>query len=490
MLDHKIRIAIVHYHLRPGGVTRVIERAVSSLQDEVVEVAVLCGEAPRETSAMLKNVAVVDGLAYAEGPETVSADLCADRLLSAASNALGGAPDIWHVHNHALGKNNFLPAAVDALARRGCRMLLQIHDFAEDGRPEDFSRILEGLGQGDIARLGARLYPQAPHVHYAVLNQRDYDFLLGAGAEAAQLHLLPNAVCMNVSPQAGEERGSETPYVVYPVRAIRRKNLGEFLLWAAVSEDMRFAVTLAPENPLARPVYDRWTAFAEEQNLPVEFDATNRRGASYEAILQQADALATTSVAEGFGLAFLEPWLVGRPLVGRDLPEITAQFASAGIDLSNLYQRLDVPLEWIGEETLRDKIGSALERHFRSYGKELQTDDVDKAFAAFVRDDFVDFGRLDEPLQERVIERLIASPNDKKLMIPSALEIPSAAQEQVERNRQIVQLEFSLEHYGASLMDIYKSILASTPASPGALSAETLLAEFLDPARFNLLRTH
>ena len=36
--------------------------------------------------------------------------------------------------------------------------------------------------------------------------------------------------------------------------------------------------------------------------------------------LAAADAVATTSLAEGFGMVFLEAWLAGRPLVGRDLP--------------------------------------------------------------------------------------------------------------------------------------------------------------------------
>ncbi len=61
-------------------------------------------------------------------------------------------------------------------------------------------------------------------------------------------------------------------------------------------------------------------------------------------MIAKADALITTSVAEGFGLAFLEPWLASKPLVGRNLPEITADFAEHGLDLSALYNCLPVPL--------------------------------------------------------------------------------------------------------------------------------------------------
>ena len=37
-----------------------------------------------------------------------------------------------------------------------------------------------------------------------------------------------------------------------------------------------------------------------------------------------------TSLAEGFGMVFLESWLAECPLLGRDLPEITRDFVEAG----------------------------------------------------------------------------------------------------------------------------------------------------------------
>ena len=38
-----VRVAIVHYHLRPGGVTRVIEQSVAALDRLGVRVTVLTG---------------------------------------------------------------------------------------------------------------------------------------------------------------------------------------------------------------------------------------------------------------------------------------------------------------------------------------------------------------------------------------------------------------------------------------------------------------
>ena len=137
-----------------------------------------------------------------------------------------------HVHNHSLGKNRALPRVVPRLAASGYGMLLQIHDFAEDFRPENYRNL--GRPAPEM------LYPQASNVHYAVLNGRDRAILAAAGADPARLHLLPNPVLdVNRLPERSaarvklHERFGVAPgdrYLLYPVRCIRRKNVGEALL--------------------------------------------------------------------------------------------------------------------------------------------------------------------------------------------------------------------------------------------------------------------
>ncbi|RMF89545.1 MAG: hypothetical protein D6736_08190, partial [Nitrospinota bacterium] len=345
---------------------------------------------------------------------------------------------------------------------------------------------------GNTGKLGALLYPQASHVHYAVLNRRDQCFLQRAGVPETHLHLLPNAVWIEApSPaETGWREGSAERLFLYPVRAIRRKNIGEFLLWSALGKrGDRFAISLAPQNPLARPIYAQWVAFARSLDLPVVFDLVTTSQQPLAALVHAAHALITTSVAEGFGLAFLEPWLLNRALLGRKLPEITAEFEEAGVDLSDLYNRLTVPVEWIGGPVvLRRKLAAALPSYLASYGRHMQPGDVEQILHTLLNNGRVDFGRLDEELQAQIIRHLVHTPAARQELSPPSL--PSAEDsKKIERNRQAVQQAFSLERYGQRLMQIYRQVMESPVDSLDSLSADLLLDQFLAPERFSLLRT-
>ena len=145
-----------------------------------------------------------------------------------------------------MGKNVSAPLAVRRLASLGYRTLLQIHDFAEDFRPDNYRRLTNALSHGSTNQLPAILYPQAEHVFYATLNRRDYRVLIQAGVDQSRLHLLPNPV--STPPVVADSRrarqlANETLGIpagerlaTYPVRGIRRKNVGEMLLWSALAE--------------------------------------------------------------------------------------------------------------------------------------------------------------------------------------------------------------------------------------------------------------
>ena len=312
-----MRVAVVHYHLRKGGVTRVIASALEALDGRIGGAVVLSSTQPEERLA--QPSAVVPEPAYTGEASAGAARRRRDALRAAAIRALGGPPDLWHIHNHCLGKNVNFPEALKGLLEDGTPALLQIHDFAEDGRPGNYRAQAVPFEEGVFRGRAATLYPDAPQIGYAVLNGRDGAILRRAGLQSGRLFNLPNPVTANPL-QATAARGAGRPLVLYPTRAIRRKNLGELLLMAAVFPQYRFGTTLAPKNPEWASVHDGWVQVARETGLDVGFALGERPGASFEGLLGEAAAVVTTSVGEGFGLAFLEPWLFGRPLCGRDLP--------------------------------------------------------------------------------------------------------------------------------------------------------------------------
>ncbi len=486
-----MRVAIVHYHLHPGGVTRVIQNAVGALTEAGIDSVVLTGELPEQSVDGLERIRHVPGLGYDRTRAPWSPHELSVGLQEAAVDTLGSAPDVWHIHNHSLGKNMSMAEAVVELARAGHHLFLQIHDFAEDGRPENYRQMLSGPGKGDAQRLTSQLYPQAGQVHYAVLNGRDLGFLAAAGFAPERLQLLPNAVWVEAAdeipspPEAVEGR-----LWLYPTRAIRRKNLGEFLLLAALApEGDRFATTLAPKNPLERSRYEQWVEFAHSLELPVTLGVAEAAPERFGELVHSAYSLVTTSVAEGFGLAYLEPWLLGRSITGRDLPELTAEFREAGVKLDGLYPRLEVPIAWLPEDLLGDKIAAGLERYQGAYGRKPKPDDEDRVLAAWVRNELVDFGRLDEACQELILSRVATSKDVRKEIRPMGLPGQAAPHQQVANNRRAILENFGLHSYGRRLVGLYERLLASPIERPSALTGQALLDEFLAPERLNLLRT-
>ena len=488
-MNAPLRGAIVHYHLKRGGVTRVIESTLRGLGQgpgASVHSVVLTGEIP-DGFPFKESARAVEGLHYsnsqARTPDSAS---LLQRMRDAARQALGAEPDLWHIHNHSLGKNEAMPGVVSLLAEAGEALLLQIHDFAEDGRPQNHR-----VNQARTEHAG-NLYPLGDRVHYALINARDHAVFTSHNLPGAQQHLLANPVEVDHSPGEPESTAAirtalraETLFL-YPVRALRRKNLGEFLLWSALARPGEvFATTLGPTNPDYQQTYRDWQSLAQSHQLPVHFGIGESMEHPFPSIMQSADCILTTSIAEGFGLSFLEPWLYGKPVTGRDLPEITADFKQQGIDLGPLYPSLPVPDCWIEEDALHAAIGKHLDQAYADYGRALPADAIDRAIAAIrPTEDTYDFGGLDEARQGAVIERLASNPLARQELPCNNLTIPEPG----EQARQIRDA-YSLEAFSHGLQTLYRKIAGTSASAIDYLPPGDILDSFLMPERFRLLRT-
>jgi len=478
-----LKVAIVHYHLRRGGVTRVIENTIASLQPhEDVEICVLSGEAYEGDPRAIPNRAVVDGLGYRNSASDEDARQLATDLFKAAKEQLGGPPDVWHFHNHSLAKNVCMPQAIHELILDGARVLLQIHDFAEDGRPANYAR--QRSHYANLQDYRRQLYPRGSQVHYATLNARDASHLRSAGVYEPLLHLLPNSV---EAPPSETPRTDPFPVArqvcLYPTRGIRRKNMGELLFLSSLfGEEVAFVSTLGPDNPEWQKIHDDWVRFAKDLGLQTHLAFGQTGAFSYPELIARADSFITTSVAEGFGLAFLEPWLTGKSVAGRNLPAITSDFTNVGVTLPGMYDRLDVPLKWIDADGLRASLEGGLHQSYLSYGEELPSDAVDRAWNACVQEDLVDFGRLDEGLQREAI--LKCSPDG--VAMP---DLEPADSEVIAANQAAVEEHFGREGYGNRLHEVYHNVAKSPLDDVTFHDPSSILNSFLRPEDFMLLRS-
>ncbi|NJM36832.1 MAG: glycosyltransferase family 4 protein [Akkermansiaceae bacterium] len=296
-----MRVAIVHYHLDLGGVTRVIEAASLALTNIKIDHVILSSDRVSQQSTLEPSrLKCIPSLGYLTNSGDLTPEMLADSLQLAAKEALGSPPDIWHFHNHSLGKNCLIADVVALLAEAGERVVLQIHDLAEAGRPENYQLIANCR----------KLYPVSSRVHFAFLNSRDLEIFTHAGLPPQNASLLPNPI---IPPCQTTSASITSPILFAPIRGIRRKNLGELIFLSAfLPAGARIAVSRAPKNPAIIPIHDAWQKFAKSQNLPIDFNVVDRispiaeASKNFDSWIAHSSHFITTSVEEGFGFPFLE----------------------------------------------------------------------------------------------------------------------------------------------------------------------------------------
>jgi len=488
-----MRIAIVHHHLRPGGVTRVIRTTSEAFRQIGIRHVVLSGEADPSPDPSMP-VRVVPGLGYAGWPSHAATSgnqpPLTDALQTAASEALGAAPDVWHLHNPTLGKNPEVTRIIGHQARNGERLVLHLHDFAEEGRP---------ALHRDIREIADR-HPHSPRIRHVVLNPRSRDRLIAAGLPRSCVDVLPNPIT-TTSPPLPAPPDATPPLLFAPVRCIRRKNAGEMLLLTTLAPaGSRTAVSLAPNDPDDLLAQQRWQDLARDLDIAIEFAVSGNRtpapgaGRGFDDWLAASTHILGTSVAEGFGLPFLEAVAWGRRFIGRNLPHLTQDHAAAGIHCGSLYDRLLVPGEWIGESSLHAALRRTLAHNHRLWIRPLATSEIHKTFERLWGDGWIDFGNLTEPLQETILRRLadrgsqsipLAECDGRRMPLVDWL-ADALAQRRPDADPE--QLEpWSPARYADASIRIYRELIEAEPSTPSFINPQRLLDGCLDHPSFHFL---
>ncbi|MAI73852.1 MAG: hypothetical protein CMM01_23540 [Rhodopirellula sp.] len=367
-------VVILHCHYERGGVTQVVENHVRAIRETGQCEKIILASGDRcsgLSSETLQSVDLIklDGFDY--DPEVL---LVADLALRQqqmlrelkqqfVDHGVSIDQALLHWHNHSLGKNTAVPGVIQSLASEGWRILLQVHDFAEDNRPENYGRLVSAMKAVSKRQVDQYLYPQHDGIHYATLTRADSAALAQIGVSRDCLHCLPNSVAVphgeRLSKEDARERvlkvlqlPGEARWTLYPVRGIRRKNIGELLLLARWGGDNRYmGLTLKPTTPMEQRSYDRWKQVAAEVSNRTIFDAGESSDLTLLQNISAADYVVSTSVAEGFGMAFLEPWLLGKGVIARRLSTVADDFENCGVDLRSFYDSIPIPGDksWINE---------------------------------------------------------------------------------------------------------------------------------------------
>lgn len=483
-----MRIAIVHYHLGAGGVGAVIRSTSRALTRAGDSHVILCGDtggmSPTNEEGL--PVAVVKNLGYRDQAGNLAADVLLRELRDAAIGFLGAPPDVWHFHNHSLGKNPVVPDLVSLLASSGERMVLQIHDLAEEGRPVNCRAI---AGKREI-------YPFSDLIHYLFLNKRDLETFLDAGLPPSNARVLPNPIDIEGLPAAHHD-SERAPLLFAPNRGIRRKNLGEMVLLSALCpKGVRLATSMPPANPDALAVFDQWRRFSSAHGIPIEFGVVDRMapepGAAmdFQTWLSRATHILSTSVAEGFGLPFLEAMAWNRPVIGRKIAHLQEIHTGPGA----LYDAILVPLDWVEEKILRPHLEAALRRDFRLLGRQLSQKWLEEAYDSLVRDGRVDFGNLPEPLQQEIIERM-ADPHQRNVPVVVSNGIESPVVEWLREALKATGEEtclpetYSPRAVAGQLEELYLDLFGRSGSEVDHVDPSRILNAYATPRSFHFLQS-
>jgi hypothetical protein len=462
-----MKIALLHYHLKTGGVTTVLKRQVAALRGNC-DTLVLTGD--RAETTLPCRVAEIPEIGYDRpGSPLHSAQPVAEKILEAISTAWPRGCDVLHVHNPTLAKNRCILQVLKRLQQSGVALFLQIHDFAEDGRPKAYFR-----------------EPYPADCHYGVINSRDRGILLKAGLDAAGVHLIPNAI----EPLPVATQGRPDPFVIYPIRAIRRKNLGEAILLALfLRNGQRLAVTQPPNSPQDIASYRLWKRYVMERGLRVSFDVG--RQYDFGALVGAAASMVTTSIAEGFGFSFLEPWTAGKLLWGRKLDDICRDFEQNGVRLDALYSRLEVPFVWLDTEVFSRRWRAAAVAAAEAYDYALAPGAVERGLDALKRSAVADFGNLDEVLQRQILSRLLkdAAARADLVGLNPWLAHPGDGSDSagiIANNRKVVADCYGPSPYRERLLTIYDRVVHHPVRH--RIDKRVLLEAFFDFEHFPLLK--
>lgn len=368
----------------------------------------------------------------------------------------------------------FLYAQYCYTGRERKRFIYRFHDFAQQ-RPVNFRNVKKFHHPhfGVVPHWHSILYPAFPNIRYVAINRYDRSRLIEHGIEENSVYYIPNCVDRSIIPPdnrgdelrrkiiAKEKLDPSVRFLLYPVRCVRRKNVEEAIFLTQffnslaegkasrktcrLKDKFHLLVTLRPTEGDDAEYTKQLTDFVSEHNLPVTVGLEDLVSLEREAapkdpdritkysmgdVYRASDLVVTTSILEGFGFVYVEPWIVDRAVIGRSIPLVTPDFQAAGMKLGHLYTALLVD----GQD-------------FKDIGREKCTPHE------ALKERLSKIPKLEDP---RHVDKVIES-SETPILATLRLFEEEQRQELIEKNKQIVEKVYSKENIGRQLYDVITS---------------------------------
>jgi hypothetical protein len=382
-----LKLIVVHYHLRPGGIRRVIELAtphiVRAFDREIDSVVLACGEATDrkwngDFRKTLQGVSVEFLVEPAfkyfseqkQSPRQITRRICAT-LRKILDRASADSCLVW-THNPGVGRNLLLTRELTrACAERNIPLIAHHHDWWFDNRWSRWPE-MRRCGFRTLRAVAETIFPPAPNLCHVAINQAD--------ARILQRHFrgradwLPNLTQPSPAPAPARIRATRkwldaqlgehgAPVWILPCRLLRRKNIAEALLLTRWLRPGAWLVTTGGVSSADEQVYaNRLASTARRHGWRLRLGILGRNESGkpgVNGLIAASEAVVLTSIQEGFGLPYLEAAAVRRPLIARAIPNITPDLRKFGFSFPQIYDELLIDprlFDWPGEVARQKKL--------------------------------------------------------------------------------------------------------------------------------------
>ncbi len=341
---------IVHYHLRAGGVRKVIELAAPHIVSRLgcTSVVLLTGEAPDTAwrRQFQETIAPVPVQLVTEPAVCYLSEVTSNGLIPGVIRRVVCKGCIVWAHNLALGRNILLARELGRVCGEGgIQLIAHHHDWWCNNRWKRWPE-LRRHGFGTLRAVAKALLPDAPTIHHVGINRADARILRRHFPGRA--HWLPDP-CL--PPMKSRSEISE-PVWLMPCRQLRRKNVAEALLLTRwLRPEARLVVTGRVSSPDEEPYAQALGAAARQHRWPLVLGTRGKPPVAE--FLAACEAVLLTSIQEGFGLPAVEAAAADRPLIARRLPDVAPDLAAFGFRFPQTYDELRIDpslFDWRAEE--------------------------------------------------------------------------------------------------------------------------------------------